>query len=157
MAQTKRLTQTGLIKTLKKVGVATKSDVKQIVKSEIKNHGLATKNYVKTIVKDQTKNFATKDDVKIIVKDQTKNFATKDDIKNFATKDDIKNLATKDDIKNFATKDDLKNEISGSERRLTRRLGKMEKSLRQSITDLAETTPTRTEFEDLKRYYTPLS
>ncbi len=148
MAQTKRLTQTGLIKTLKKVGVATKSDVKQIVKSEIKNHGLATKNDVKTIVKDQTKNFATKDDVKIIVKDQTKNFATKDDIKNFATKDDIKN---------FATKDDLKNEISGSERRLTRRLGKMEKSLRQSITDLAETTPTRTEFEDLKRYYTPLS
>jgi len=139
MAQTKRLTQTGLIKTLKKVGVATKSDVKQIVKSEIKNHGLATKNDVKTIVKDQTKNFATKDDVKIIVKDQTKNFATKDD------------------IKNFATKDDLKNEISGSERRLTRRLGKMEKSLRQSITDLAETTPTRTEFEDLKRYYTPLS
>ena len=122
MAQTKRLTQTGLIKTLKKVGVATKSDVKQIVKSEIKNHGLATKNDVKTIVKDQTKNFATKDD-----------------------------------IKNFATKDDLKNEISGSERRLTRRLGKMEKSLRQSITDLAETTPTRTEFEDLKRYYTPLS
>ncbi len=47
MSQTKPLTQDGLIKTLRKVGVATKDDVK-------------------TIVKEQTKNFATKDDVKTI-------------------------------------------------------------------------------------------
>jgi len=115
MVKTKTLTQADLIKTLKKIGIATKDDVK-------------------VIVKDATKSFATKDDVKVIVKDATKSFATKDDVKVIVKDENVK-----------------------QERRLVRRMGKMERSLRQSITNLAETTPTRTEFETLRNYRTPLS
>jgi hypothetical protein len=52
------------------------------------------------------------------------------------------------------TKDDLKMELGKSEHRIERKLvikmNKMERSLRQSIANLAETTPTRQEFEILK-------
>ena len=47
----------------------------------------------------------------------------------------------------MATKTDL----SRSEKRLVRRMNTMERGLCQSIADLAETTPTRGEFETLKR------
>lgn len=56
-------------------------------------------------------------------------------------------IATKKDLVGFATKKDL----GGVERRLVIRMNKMERSLRQSIADLAETTPTRQEFEELKQ------
>lgn len=47
----------------------------------------------------------------------------------------------------IATKKDL----GSLERRLVVKMNKMEKGLRQSIADLAETTPTRQEFEELKQ------
>ena len=50
----------------------------------------------------------------------------------------LENMATKDDLKNFATKDDLKREIG---------------FVRQDINDLraeVSTSPSRSEFEDLK-------
>lgn len=47
----------------------------------------------------------------------------------------------------IATKKDL----GSLERRLVIRMNTMERGLRQSIADLAETTPTRGEFETLKR------
>ncbi|MDZ7586924.1 MAG: hypothetical protein U0946_04160, partial [Patescibacteria group bacterium] len=63
-------------------------------------------------------------------------------------------VVTKKDLINYPTKDDLKTELGKSEHRLERRLvirmNKMERSLRQSIASLAETTPTRQEFEVLK-------
>ena len=78
--------------------------------------------------------------------------ATKDDVRQIVHEEiDKRNLATKTDLKNFATKTDLKSELGKSERRLVIRMNKMEKNMRQSIANLAETTPTRREFEDLKQ------
>ncbi len=76
---------------------------------------------------------------------------TKKDLVNFATKDDLKNFATKDDLKNLATKNDLVRSERSLERRLVIRMNIMERGLRQSIADLAETTPTRQEFDELKK------
>lgn len=54
-------------------------------------------------------------------------------------------VATKSDISG------LRFDMTKLERRLILRMGKMENSLRQAIADLAETTPTRKEFEELKQ------
>ncbi|OGD56436.1 hypothetical protein A3I57_03515 [Candidatus Beckwithbacteria bacterium RIFCSPLOWO2_02_FULL_47_23] len=51
----------------------------------------------------------------------------------------------------MATKDDILKSEHRLERRLVIRMNKMERGLRLSIADLAETTPTRREFETLKR------
>jgi uncharacterized SAM-dependent methyltransferase len=68
-----------------------------------------------------------------------------------ATKDDVRQIVKEMGV---ATKNDLKSELGKSERRLERRLvirmNKMGRTLQQSIADLAETTPTRQEFEILK-------
>ena len=131
MAKDKPLTKTILVKTLKEMGMATKGDVRQIVGEEIGKRKLATKGDVRQIVSQEISQ------------------------KKLATKDDLKNFATKDDLKNFPTKGDLKKELGKSEYRLERRIvirmNKMERDFRQSIADLAETTPTRQEFEELKQ------
>ena len=72
-----------------------------------------------------------------------------------ATKDDVRQIVGEEIVKRrLVTKDDLKTELGKSERRLERklviRMNKMERSLSQSIADLAETAPTRQEFETLK-------
>ena len=115
-----------------------------------KTKALTKTELVKTL---KAVGMATKNDVRQIVGEEIgkRKLATKDDLKNFATKDDLKRFATKDDLKNFATKDDLKGEIGKSERRIVIRMNKMERGLIQSIADLAETTPTRQEFEELKK------
>ena len=66
-------------------------------------------------------------------------------------KKDLVNFATKDDLKNLATKGDLVKSEHRLERRLVIRMNKMERGLHQSIANLAETTPTRQEFEELKK------
>ena len=69
-----------------------------------------------------------------------------------ATKDDVRQIVKEMGV---ATKSDLKSELGKSEHRIERRLvirmNKMERSLIQSIADLAETTPTRQEFAELKQ------
>lgn len=59
-------------------------------------------------------------------------------------------VVTKKDLINYPTKNDLNTGLGKLERRLVIRMNKMERSLRQSIASLAETTPTRQEFEVLK-------
>lgn len=92
---------------------------------------------------------ATKDDVRQIVGEEITG-------RKLATRDDVRQIVG-DEIgkRKLVTKDDLKSEFGKSEHRLERRLvvrmNKMERSLRQSIADLAETTPTRQEFEELKQ------
>lgn len=102
----------------------------------VKDKPLTKKDLIRTL---KTVGVATKDDVRQIVNEEI----------------DKQDLATKTDLKNFATKTDLKSELGKSERRLERRLvirmNKMERSLCHSIANLAETTPTRREFEDLKQ------
>ncbi len=87
---------------------------------------------------------------------KTVGVATKDDVRQIVNEEiDKRDLTTKTDLKNFATKTDLKNELGKSEHRLERklviRMNKMERNLRQSVANLAMTTPTRREFEDLKQ------
>jgi len=106
-----------------------------------KNKSLTKTDLIQTL---KAVGVATKDDVRQIVHEEI-------DKRNLATKTDLKNFATKTDLKNFATKTDLKSELGKSERRLVIRMNKMEKNMRQSIANLAETTPTRREFEDLKQ------
>jgi len=50
----------------------------------------------------------------------------------------------------IATKDDLRSEILASERRLKLRIGKVRNDLAGRIANLALTTPTRKEFEEIK-------
>lgn len=73
---------------------------------------------------------------------------TKRDVREIVGEEiDSRKLVTKDDLKNLA----LKKDVGSLERRLVIRMNKMERGLCQSIADLAETTPTRGEFETLKR------
>ncbi|MEK7513441.1 MAG: hypothetical protein AAB430_02610 [Patescibacteria group bacterium] len=94
---------------------------------------------------------ATKDDVRQIIGEEITQ-------RKLVARGDLKNFATKNDLKSFPTKDDLKSELGKSERRLERRLvvrmNKMGRDLQQSIANLAETTPTRQEFEILKQRVT---
>lgn len=69
-----------------------------------------------------------------------------------ATKDDIRLIIGEEITKRkLTTKDDLVKSEKRLERRIIIRMNKMERSLHQSIADLAMTTPTRGEFEILKR------
>lgn len=78
--------------------------------------------------------------------------ATKDDVRQIVGEEITRRkLVVKDDLKNFATKDDITKSEKRMERRLVIRMNNMEKNLQQSISNLAETTPTRSEFEVLKR------
>lgn len=113
----------------------------------IKNQPLTKIDLIKTL---KEVGVATKGDVRQIVSEEINQ-------RKLATKNDLKGLATKNDL--IVTKSDLKNEIVKSERRLVRRIGQVEKGLRNSIANLAETTPTRKEFSELKQqvqgYYSP--
>lgn len=76
--------------------------------------------------------------------------ATRKDLAKFATKKDLENLATKSDLVKFATKTDVVDIVLASERRLKRRMGKQEREITDLMVKLAETTPTRKEFNVLK-------
>lgn len=77
-------------------------------------------------------------------------FATKKDLDRFATKTDLANFATKKDLENFATKSDVVDIVLASERRLKLRMGKQKREITDLMVKLAETTPTRKEFNVLK-------
>jgi len=68
-------------------------------------------------------------------------------LKAYLTKKEL--VSTLKEMK-ITTKDDLRSEILASERRLKLRIGKVRNDLAGRIANLALTTPTRKEFEEIK-------
>ena len=59
-------------------------------------------------------------------------------------------IATLREIK-VATKDDIETSVEGSERRMKRYIGKIKREIMTTMSKLALTTPTKTEFNELKQ------